>query len=515
MATVTATFPFDTEVPSEIDFGAVYGLAATYLRSRTTNRATAGFIRLANSDKIEWRNAGNTNNLLFGSGSSDAIPSWNAIDLVNLSTAQTLTNKSISGATNTLTNIPDGALSVSYLKADGSRALTADWNVGAFKVTASVFAIGDGSVAAPSLALSSDIDGSGTGLYRKAANSLGFVANGVEVGFYSAAGAWMLGALASTQTHTFNGSDFEFQTAGSQFFRVLSSGVSGQTAQIRLQTAAGGGSTYHTYSANNSLDWSVGVDAADANAFKWDNGATPGSNTRMKLTTAGLLTLSNSFRINAGSISFNGVASANDYISIAGSTLATNIERGITAQFLGSSSAVTQILGFKAAVTTSAAAYTCALRAGFYHGDVAVGAGSTITRDIGFRIETPSQGGTGNASIADNAAFSGNYFLNSTSTNESLLSGDLRIATAGKGVLIKEGSNAKMGVSTLSAGTVVVSTTAVTATSRIQLTAQSLGTVAAAKALAITARSAGTSFTITSADATDTSAVAWLIVEPA
>lgn len=92
---------------------------------------------------------------------------------------------------------------------------------------------------------------------------------------------------------------------------------------------------------------------------------------------------------------------------------------------------------------------------------------------------------------------------------------NLKIVTAGKGLFVKEGSNATMGVATLSGGTVVVSTTAVTASSRIQLTIQSLGTVAAPKAIGVTARTGGTSFTITSADATDTSVVAWILVEPA
>jgi len=53
--------------------------------------------------------------------------------------------------------------------------------------------IPDGSVTAPGLALSSDADGSGTGLYRIAANTLGFTANGVESGRISSAGAWSIG----------------------------------------------------------------------------------------------------------------------------------------------------------------------------------------------------------------------------------------------------------------------------------------------------------------------------------
>jgi hypothetical protein len=81
-------------------------------------------------------------------------------------------------------------------------------------------------------------------------------------------------------------------------------------------------------------------------------------------------------------------------------------------------------------------------------------------------------------------------------------------------VKIKEGTNATMGLATLVAGTVTVSTTKVTANSRIFLEVQSLGGVSVANAIAITARSAGISFTITSASVIDTSSVAWIIIEP-
>lgn len=91
----------------------------------------------------------------------------------------------------------------------------------------------------------------------------------------------------------------------------------------------------------------------------------------------------------------------------------------------------------------------------------------------------------------------------------------LKLGTVGGGLAVKEGANARSGVATLVAGTVTVANTSVTATTRIQLTAQSLGTVASPKALAVTARAAGASFTITSADVTDTSVVHWFMTEPA
>ncbi|MFQ5591944.1 MAG: hypothetical protein ACE5HE_12330 [Phycisphaerae bacterium] len=81
------------------------------------------------------------------------------------------------------------------------------------------------------------------------------------------------------------------------------------------------------------------------------------------------------------------------------------------------------------------------------------------------------------------------------------------------GIHIKEGTNKTMGAATLTAGSVTVSTTKVTASSRIFLTGQnSSGT---AGFLRVSSRSAGTSFTITSSSGSDTRSVAWLLLEPA
>ncbi len=91
---------------------------------------------------------------------------------------------------------------------------------------------------------------------------------------------------------------------------------------------------------------------------------------------------------------------------------------------------------------------------------------------------------------------------------------DISATVAGKGFKIKEGSNARMGVATLVAGTVTVANTSVTANTRIMLTTQSVvGTVGVPY---ISARIASTSFTISSsAGGLDGSTVAWMLVEPA
>lgn len=93
------------------------------------------------------------------------------------------------------------------------------------------------------------------------------------------------------------------------------------------------------------------------------------------------------------------------------------------------------------------------------------------------------------------------------------LNGTLSIITAGNGIKVPEGSNATMGVATLSSGTVTVNTTKVTANSRIFLTING-GSLTNVGATYISARSAGTSFTISSTNASDASQVAWIIIEP-
>jgi len=91
--------------------------------------------------------------------------------------------------------------------------------------------------------------------------------------------------------------------------------------------------------------------------------------------------------------------------------------------------------------------------------------------------------------------------------------GNIAANNTGSGFRTKEGSNAKQGVSTLVGGTVVVSNTSVTANSRIFLTHQnSSGTVGF---VIVSARTAGTSFTILSSSVLDTSIIAWEIFEPA
>lgn len=97
------------------------------------------------------------------------------------------------------------------------------------------------------------------------------------------------------------------------------------------------------------------------------------------------------------------------------------------------------------------------------------------------------------------------------------LEGDLNITKDGGKILAVAASVAAAGDSAfgsvaLVGGTATVDTTAITADSLVFVSVQALGTVGVAQAIGVTARVAGTSFTLTSADGTDTSTVAWMIV---
>jgi hypothetical protein len=92
----------------------------------------------------------------------------------------------------------------------------------------------------------------------------------------------------------------------------------------------------------------------------------------------------------------------------------------------------------------------------------------------------------------------------STKTGDMYVANKLHVTT---------GTDASCGTSAaMTTGSVTVATTAITANSQVHLTPNTLGTVTKPQALYVSARTAGTSFTITSADATDTSTVDWLIV---
>lgn len=176
--------------------------------------------------------------------------------------------------------------------------------------------IANGTAAAPSLCLANSTT---TGLYRVAANSLGFSAAGVVAGLYGAAGNWALGSGVTVNT------------------------------QALLQVKGANLSGTNGYSIFSDL-------------------AIP-------------------------------------------ATITTGVE------------------GVYSRSTTAASSFTSGYVIAFSAAAAVAGAGSTITRAIGL-LTTTQNAGTNNASVCDNVAFSGNWYINSTDTNPSLLTGSVGVGAA-------------------------------------------------------------------------------------
>lgn len=259
----------------------------------------------------------------------------------------------------------------------------------------------------------------------------------------------------------------------------------------------------------------TGLYAAGVNILGFaSNGVTAGNISAAQRWTVGSAVTPATHIFN-GALNIQSTGTSSQPILVNGVTTNAGVSHfGISSQSTLSSAQTTAGNGFYSLLTT-AASTTMQFVRGYEADGFTKGAGGTVTNYIDFGSSGNNRNATNNAVVANTTTFTGDYFLFQNGSDESLLGGNLRLNTVGKGLLIKEGSNAKMGVATLSTGTVVVSTTAVTATSRIFLTAQSLGTVTVGQGLAISARSAGTSFTILSTSPTDTSVVAWMIIEPA
>lgn len=92
----------------EAGFGALYGIKSKYYKSLATNVASSGVLRLGYGETLAWRNSGNTADLpLYVSGS---LLMFGSDTLATAAQTVELTNKTIDGLKNVITNISPGAV---------------------------------------------------------------------------------------------------------------------------------------------------------------------------------------------------------------------------------------------------------------------------------------------------------------------------------------------------------------------------------------------------------------------
>lgn len=194
----------------------------------------------------------------------------------------------------------------------------------------------------------------------------------------------------------------------------------------------------------------------------------------------------------------------------------------VTGTIVGSSSA--QIAGNLTGVVTLDQANTIGAKVYWANG------GATFRNGVGINASAPStqfftsSGGNGWSwnTGGDLQATGTNELMRLTSTGLSIgsttvtdkfnVSGNINLLTAGNKIKITTGTNASIGVSgAMTSGSITISTTAVTASSKIFLTHAGT-TITNAGELYIGTITAGTSFVINSTNSSDTDTVNWWII---
>lgn len=142
----------------------------------------------------------------------------------------------------------------------------------------------------------------------------------------------------------------------------------------------------------------------------------------------------------------------------------------------------------------------------------AVSANTTVTAGTGITATTGNIVATAGA-VSAGTTVTGGTGVTATTGNITATNGNIVLGTAGNKINVATGANASAGTSAaMTAGAVTVATTAVTASSLIFAIPATLGTVTDPQAVYVSAITPNTSFTLTSADATDTSTWNWFLI---
>jgi hypothetical protein len=183
---------------------------------------------------------------------------------------------------------------------------------------------------------------------------------------------------------------------------------------------------------------------------------------------------------------FSGGVTATGAVNLSGGTVTVPTIAGSTDNTNSAAST-----SFVQSVVTSKASSTVPL----INGTASAGTGTTFSRTDHVHPTDTTRAAAANPSFTGTVASAG----------------QVSITTAGFGLTVKGGTNAKVGKVALVAGAATVANTSVTANSIIMLTVQNGTTTTGA--VSVGTITAGTSFTIVSTNTADTTTVGYFIVE--
>lgn len=279
------------------------------------------------------------------------------------------------------------------------------------------------------------------------APSLAFV-NNTDMGFYRPSGSSISLAVSGADVFNWNGTEntsykplkitgaqeLILNNSGNTFYTGIKAGANAANYTITLPAAAPSINTFLKYDGANYVWASQAASGGDINQGGNAFGATMviGTNDAQSLD----LETNGTSRVRIDSIGRVALANAdintNTLVSLRAASAAANplsgvAQIGLGLRFFGNTSGTTSVNGLLSVVSTDASAYSVTDIIGAQI-QTLQGAGSTITRNTNLYLNT-SNIATNNAHIADNIAYTGNYFINSTSTNPSTVSGRFNVGT--------------------------------------------------------------------------------------
>lgn len=316
--------------------------------------------------------------------------------LIGRATADTLTNKTISGASNTITNISltasvSGVLPIAN---GGTNATSA--NAG-FNNLSPMTTLGD--------ILYGGSSGAGTRLGIGSTGQILTVASGIPS--WAPASTGTLSSVGLAMPPIFGVANTPLTSNG-----TITVSLANQTANTIFSGPTSGGAATPFFRALVTADLPSGILLANGTiplTASWATG-----NFQVALAAAG--------QNSSAMVTINGGATQT---ALTGST-----QEGLFTSIVANTSGTSRVIGNAVEYRTAAASFTAGVGAAIRILTPTIGAGSTVTQNAGLLFQGTGTGGTNNAFIADNEGFTGNYFIHSTSANSSVLSGRLSLGTS-------------------------------------------------------------------------------------